>query len=181
MGKLVNYHIYGGHNVIATGEHVNQQVRIVHQGDAASLLDYLREQGVEEEDLQELGNAAFFVSDPALSVPEQVAQAQGFGQAVQGRQVLRAGTRPSLLPAPHALPVGTHLPGGLRPGQSRLRLQPLRESARKTRLTLLYGMRFLSIGGVLYRNSSRTLPSRVRYVSSLALLWVGAAVPPVTC
>ena len=57
VGKLVNYHIYGGHNVIATGEQVNQQVSIVHQGDAASLLDNLREQGVEEEDLQELGNA----------------------------------------------------------------------------------------------------------------------------
>ena len=57
VGKLVNYHIYGGKNVIATGEQVNQQVSIVHQGDAASLLDYLRELGVEEVDLQELGNA----------------------------------------------------------------------------------------------------------------------------
>ena len=57
VGRLVNYHIYGGHNVIATGEQVNQQVSIVHQGDAASLLDNLREQGVEEEDLRELGNA----------------------------------------------------------------------------------------------------------------------------
>ena len=43
--------------MIATGEQVNQQVSIVHQGDAASLLDNLREQGVEEEDLQELGYA----------------------------------------------------------------------------------------------------------------------------
>ena len=57
VGKLVNYHIYGGQNVIATGEQVNQQVSIVHQGDAASLLDYLRGQDVEEGDLQELGNA----------------------------------------------------------------------------------------------------------------------------
>ena len=62
VGKLVNYHIYGGHNVTATREQVNQQVSIVHQGDAASLLDNLRGEGVEEEDLQELGNAV--VSEP---------------------------------------------------------------------------------------------------------------------
>ena len=62
VGKLVNYHIYGGHNVTATGEQVNQQISIVHQGDAVSLLDNPRGEGVEEEDLQELRNAV--VSEP---------------------------------------------------------------------------------------------------------------------
>ena len=57
VGRLVNYHIYGGHNVIATGEQVNQQVSIVRKDDAASLLEYLREQGVGEEDLQDLRDA----------------------------------------------------------------------------------------------------------------------------
>ena len=57
IGRLVNYHIYGGHNMVATGEQVNQQVSIVRQDDATSLLDYLREQGVGEDDLRELGNA----------------------------------------------------------------------------------------------------------------------------
>ena len=62
VGRLVNYHIYGGHNVIATGDQVSQQVSIVSEGDAASLLDYLREQGVGEEDIRELRDAV--ASDP---------------------------------------------------------------------------------------------------------------------
>ena len=59
----VSYHIYGDHNVygdrnvVATGEQVSQQVSIVRKNDADSLLAYLREQGVEEEDLQELRDA----------------------------------------------------------------------------------------------------------------------------
>ena len=57
VGRLVNYHIYGGQNVIATGEQVNQQVSIVRKDDATSLLDYLRKQGVGEEDLRELNDA----------------------------------------------------------------------------------------------------------------------------
>ncbi len=57
VGRLVNYHIYGGRNIIATGERVNQQVSIVRRDDAASLLEYLREQGVGEEDLRELRDA----------------------------------------------------------------------------------------------------------------------------
>ena len=43
VGRLVNYHIYGVHNV-----------RKVRKDDAASLLEYLRGQGVGEEDLQDL-------------------------------------------------------------------------------------------------------------------------------
>ena len=57
VGQLVSYHIYGGHNVIATGGQVNQQVIMVAKGDATALLDYLREQGVGEDDLEELGDA----------------------------------------------------------------------------------------------------------------------------
>ena len=67
VGRLVNYHIYGSHNVIATGEQVNQQVSIVHQDDASSLLEYLREQGVGEEDLQELRDA---VSSEPEALPD---------------------------------------------------------------------------------------------------------------
>lgn len=36
---------------------MNQQVVIVHKGDAAALLEYLREQGVGEDDLQQLADA----------------------------------------------------------------------------------------------------------------------------
>lgn len=57
VGRLVSYHIYGGQNVIATGEQVNQQVSIVRKDDAASLLDYLRDQGVGEDDLRNLNEA----------------------------------------------------------------------------------------------------------------------------
>ncbi len=64
VGRLVNYHIYGGRNIIATGERVNQQVSIVSEGDAASLLEYLREQGVGEEDIRELRDAV--ASDPEV-------------------------------------------------------------------------------------------------------------------
>lgn len=66
VGRLVNYHIYGGHNVIATGEQVNQQVITVGKGDAGALLEYLRQQGVGEEDLHEL-------SDAVASEPEALA------------------------------------------------------------------------------------------------------------
>ena len=64
VGRLVNYHIYGGHNVIATGDQVHQQVIRVEKGDATALLDYLRAQGVEDQDLQELEAAV--ESEPEL-------------------------------------------------------------------------------------------------------------------
>ena len=57
IGRLVNYHIYGGQNVVATAEQVSQQVKIVQKNDAASLLAYLREHGVAEDDLRELSDA----------------------------------------------------------------------------------------------------------------------------
>ena len=60
-----------------------------------------------------------------VSVPEQVSQAQGFGQRFQGQQVRCVGPRQPLFPAPHGLDVGAHPPGDLRPGQIRLLLEPL--------------------------------------------------------
>ena len=57
VGRLVSYHIYGSHNIIATGEQVTQQVSIVNKNDADSLLEYLREQGLEQDDIQELRDA----------------------------------------------------------------------------------------------------------------------------
>ncbi len=65
IGKLVNYHIYGGQNMINTVEQGNQQVKIVQKNDAASLLAYLREHGVAENDLQELSDAV--ASEPEVS------------------------------------------------------------------------------------------------------------------
>ena len=65
IGRLVNYHIYGGQNVIATGEQVNQQVSIVQKNDADSLLAYLREHGVAEDDLRELSDA--IAAEPEVS------------------------------------------------------------------------------------------------------------------
>lgn len=64
VGRLVNLHIYGGRNVVATGEQVHQQVSIVQKNDSDSLLAYLREHGVGEDDLQELKKAVS--SEPEL-------------------------------------------------------------------------------------------------------------------
>ncbi len=86
VGRLVNYHIYGDHNVIATGEQVSQQVNIVHKDDAASLLSYLREHGVEEDDLEE-------IRDAVASEPE--AQSDNYGPRVRawlGNMVTKAAT-----------------------------------------------------------------------------------------
>ncbi len=65
IGRLVNYHIYGGQKVIATGEQVSQQVKIVQKNDAASLLAYLREHGVADDDLRELSDA--IAAEPEVS------------------------------------------------------------------------------------------------------------------
>lgn len=69
----VSYHIqgdliaYGDRNNIATGEQVYQQVSIVRKNDAASLLAYLREEGVDDSDLQELQDA---VSSEPEALPD---------------------------------------------------------------------------------------------------------------
>ena len=65
VGRMVNYHIYGDHNVIAPAEIVkHQQVIQVDKGDVASLLSYHRQSGVESDDLQELEDAVS--SEPEL-------------------------------------------------------------------------------------------------------------------
>lgn len=57
VGQLVNLHIYGNNNVVATGEQVSQQVITIQKGDVASLLGQLREYGVEEKDVLDLQDA----------------------------------------------------------------------------------------------------------------------------
>ena len=49
--------IYGDHNVVASGEQVNQRVKTVQEGDIDSLLMVLREFNISEDDLSELKNA----------------------------------------------------------------------------------------------------------------------------
>ena len=55
--NLFYINIYGDQNVVASGEHVNQQVNTVQQGDVDSLLRFLREHNVPEDDLSELREA----------------------------------------------------------------------------------------------------------------------------
>ena len=55
--NLFQIHIYGDHNIVASGEHVSQQVNLVQKGDIDSLLSRLRELKVDDEDLSELKNA----------------------------------------------------------------------------------------------------------------------------
>ena len=59
-----NY-IQGDSNTVATGDQVNQQVSNVQKNDVDSLLAYLREHGVAENDLQDLSDA--IASEPEVS------------------------------------------------------------------------------------------------------------------
>ena len=49
--------IYGDHNIVASGEHVSQRVNTVPQGDIDSLLSFLRELDIDDDDLSELQDA----------------------------------------------------------------------------------------------------------------------------
>ena len=60
--NLFNITIYGGHNVVAGGEHVNQQVTPVEKGDIASLFNRLRELEVDDDALSDLETAV--TADP---------------------------------------------------------------------------------------------------------------------
>ena len=62
--RLVNYHIYGDQNVINPTDQVNY-VNIVQKNNADSLLAYLREQGIAEDDLRDLTDA--IAADPEAS------------------------------------------------------------------------------------------------------------------
>ena len=55
--NLFYINIYGDRNVVASGEHVTQQVNPVERGDLESLLNRIRELDVDEEDLRELEDA----------------------------------------------------------------------------------------------------------------------------
>lgn len=55
--NLFYINIYGDRNVVASGEHVTQQVNPVNKGDLESLLTRLRDLEVNEEDLRELEEA----------------------------------------------------------------------------------------------------------------------------
>ncbi len=55
--NLFHINIYGNHNVVAGGTHVNQSVNSVQLGDLDSLVSFLREHNVEESDLRDLEDA----------------------------------------------------------------------------------------------------------------------------
>ena len=55
--NLFHINIYGDRNVVASGEHVNQQSNAVQQGDVDSLISFLREYNIGEDDLSELRDA----------------------------------------------------------------------------------------------------------------------------
>ena len=63
--NLYNVYIYGDHNNVASGENVNQRVNSVRKGDQASLLGFLREINMANEDLCELADAVS--SEPVAS------------------------------------------------------------------------------------------------------------------
>ena len=52
--NLFHINIYGDRNIVASGERVNQKVKIVQEGDIDSLLESLREFNVEDDDLSKL-------------------------------------------------------------------------------------------------------------------------------
>ena len=55
--NLFNIKIYGGNNVVASGENVQQQANPIRQGDITSLLDHLSHYGISKEDLCQLNKA----------------------------------------------------------------------------------------------------------------------------
>ena len=55
--NLFNINIYGDHNIVSSGENVQQQASPIRKGDIASLLDYLSKHEVSKKDLRELKRA----------------------------------------------------------------------------------------------------------------------------
>ena len=55
--NLFNINIYGDHNIVASGENVQQQANPIRKGDIASLLDHLSKHKVGKKDLRELKRA----------------------------------------------------------------------------------------------------------------------------
>ena len=62
---LFNINIYGDRNIVASGEQVNQRVNIVQEGNIDSLLGFLREFNIDDDDLGELKDAVS--SEPIAS------------------------------------------------------------------------------------------------------------------
>ena len=55
--NLFNFNIYGDRNIVASGEHVKQRVNTVQEGNIDSLLGFLRELNIDNNDLSELKDA----------------------------------------------------------------------------------------------------------------------------
>ena len=55
--NLFNINIYGDRNIVASGEHVKQRVTTVQEGNIDSLLSFLRELSIDNNDLSELKDA----------------------------------------------------------------------------------------------------------------------------
>ena len=76
--------IYGDRNVVASGENVNQQVGRVQESDTASLLSFLRELNIGDDDIREIEDAV--KAEPRITEG-------GFGPKVQawmGRMTSKA-------------------------------------------------------------------------------------------
>lgn len=63
--NLFNINIYGGRNIVASGEHVRQHVDTVQEGDLDTLLMHLRELNINDDDLRDLEDA--ISSEPVAS------------------------------------------------------------------------------------------------------------------
>ncbi len=55
--NLFYMNIYGNHNIVASGENVNQEANLVQEGDVSSLLNHFRELNVSTDDLREIEHA----------------------------------------------------------------------------------------------------------------------------
>ena len=55
--NIFNISIHGDRNIVASGDHVSQQVNTVEKGDIESLIQYLRTLNIDDKDLDELRSA----------------------------------------------------------------------------------------------------------------------------
>ena len=63
--NLFNINIYGDHNIVASGENVQQQANPIRKGDIASLVNHLAGHKVDENDLSELKRIVATEQDPS--------------------------------------------------------------------------------------------------------------------
>ena len=81
------FHIYvtGDHNIVTSGDHIQQEIKNIHKGDSSALLEYLRSIEIEEADLEEINEA--------ISQEKNIDHAGEFGPKVSawiGKMVLKA-------------------------------------------------------------------------------------------